>query len=438
MKKILVLGVGAQGSTAARKLDAEPEVGEIICADYDQKAVDTLVSQLTKAKGAFVDAHDLDSIVKAAEGVDLILNGLPLECTQNVLDAALIVKANYQDYAGTTALGQMWEESELGKAAIAAGDEPAFEDPDTLNWYRSIRAMFEIYGPKFKEIGKLAIFGTGSAPGLICAATKYALRYLDKCDTIYNFVWEGAIAKRFQPFWWSPITALTDMSEMALAFEEGKLINTPAFGRPITRQYPYMESRITFREHCHDEPLQYSFNADTHFKGCKNAYFKYAGAGMDFCQPLYEAGLLSHEEEDFNGQKIVPFDFVLSHLPHAPKYEDEIKSFVDEGMALDSGCMVIEAYGRKNDEGVLVEVHVNAPGFVESFERAKMTGEMYLTGQGGYLFSKLFINDKFGDSTGVISSDMLTDEQVDEYFNYAADLGITLDTKIKKTWEIVE
>ena len=90
------------------------------------------------------------------------------------------------------------------------------------------------------------------------------------------------------------------------------------------------------------------------------------------------------------------------------------------------------------DEGVLVEVHVNAPGFVESFERAKMTGEMYLTGQGGYLFSKLFINDKFGDSTGVISSDMLTDEQVDEYFKYAEELGITLDTKIKKTWEIVE
>ena len=105
MKKILVLGVGAQGSTAARKLDAEPEVGEIICADYDQEAVDTLVAQLAKARGVFVDAHDLDSIVKAAEGVDLILNGLPLECTQNVLDAALIVKANSSTvlwWTGTT------------------------------------------------------------------------------------------------------------------------------------------------------------------------------------------------------------------------------------------------------------------------------------------------------------------------------------------------
>lgn len=434
MKKILVLGVGAQGSAAAKKLDEEPNVSEIVCADCDQGAVDNIVSQLTKAKGVVVDAHDLDSIVKAAEGVDLILNGLPLECTQNVLDAALKVKANYQDYAGTVSLDKLWMESEF----FDPDNEPAFEDPATLGWWRSIKAMYYIYGPKFEAIDRLALFGTGSAPGLICAATKYAMRYLDSCETIYNFVWEGAIAKRFQPFWWSPVTALTDMSEMAVAFEEGKLKNTPAFGRPITRKYPEMPERITFREHCHDEPLQYSFNAEEHFKGCRNAYFKYAGAGMDFAQPLYEAGLLSHEEEDFNGQKIVPFDFVLMHLPHAPKYYDEIKSFVDEGMALDSGCMVIEAYGRKDDEGVLVEVHVNAPGFVESFEKAGLTGEMYLTGQGGYMFSRLFIDDVFKGQSGVISSDMLSDSQVDRYFEYAAELDITLETRIKKTWEIVE
>jgi len=434
MKKILILGVGAQGSAAARRLNEESEVAEIICADCDKAAVDDVVSQLTKAKGALVDAHDLDSIIEAAQGVDLILNGLPLECTQNVLDAALAVKADYQDYAGTTSLDKMWVESDL----YDPENEPKFEDPATLGWWRSIRAMYDIYGPRFEEIGKLALFGTGSAPGLICCATRYAMRYLDSCETIYNFVWEGAIAKRFQPFWWSPVTALTDMSEMAVAFEGGVLKNTPAFGRPITRQYSYMPERITFKEHCHDEPLQYSFNADSHFKGCRNAYFKYAGAGMDFAQPLYEAGLLSRKEEEINGQKIAPFDLVLAHLPHAPKSYDEIKSFVDEGMAMDSGCMVIEAYGCKDNEDVLVEVHVEAPGFVESFEKAGMTGEMYLTGQGGYLFSKLFINDILEGECGVISSDMLTDDQIDRYFEYAAELDIGLDTIIKKKWEIME
>ncbi len=432
MKKVLVLGVGAQGSTAARKLDAEPDVSEVICADYDLKAVESIVSRLKKGRGVQVDANDLDSIIEAAEGVFLILNGLPLECTQNVLDAALAVGANYQDYAGTTSLDKMWEESEIGKAAIEAGDEPEFEDEETVGWYRSIRAMHEIYGPKFEEIGKLAIFGTGSAPGLICAASRRAVRELDECDTIYNFVWEGAIAKRFQPFWWSPVTALTDMSQMAVAFEDGRLINTPAFGREITRQYQYMDRQITFMEHCHDEPLQYSFSADSHFKGCKNVYFKYAGAGMDFAKPLYHAGLLSREAKDYNGHEIVPFDYILSFIPPAPKYEDEIRAFVEEGLEVDSGCMVIEAYGRRGGKDTLVEVHVNAPGFVESFELAKMTGEMYLTGQGGYLFSKMFVNGDFEGMKGLIASDMLTDEQVDIYFKYAEELGITLDIQVKQ------
>ena len=428
MKKILVLGVGAQGSAAAKRLDKEPNVGEIICADYDMKAVENVVSSITKGRGVQVDAHNKDSIVAAAQGVDLILNGLPLECTKNVLDAALEVKANYQDYAGTTQLADVWLQSELSKKE---DNTLQFEEKYTTEWYYSFKAMYEVYVPKFEAIDRLALFGTGSAPGLICAATRNAMKYLDTCDTIYNIVWEGVIAKRFLPFWWSPVTALTDMSEMAVAFKDGKLINTPAFGLPMKRQYDYMDEPVTFCEHCHDEPLQYAFNAEKYFKGCKNAYFKYAGAGMDFARPLYQAGMLSREEIEYKGHKMIPFEYALSYIPPAPKYKEEIKEIIDEGLVCDSGCMVIEAYGKKDDKDVLVETHVFAPGLVESYEKAGITAEMYLTGQGGYLFSKLFVNDLF-DQKGFISSDMLSMEQVDKYFEYAAELGITLDTVVKE------
>ncbi|MEG0663433.1 MAG: saccharopine dehydrogenase NADP-binding domain-containing protein, partial [Anaerovoracaceae bacterium] len=218
-KKILVLGVGAQGSAAAKRLDKEDGVAEIICADYDKKAVDELVKTLTKARGVTVDAHDKASIVAAAEGVDLILNALPLECTKNVLEAAIQVKANYQDYAGTTSLHE--------------------------DWVENYRIQLEEYGPRFAEIGRLAIIGTGSAPGLICAATRHTMRYLDTCDTIYNIVWEGVSPKRFLPFWWSPVTALHDMSEEGYAMIDGELVRTPAYGLPIQRQYDYMDREIT-------------------------------------------------------------------------------------------------------------------------------------------------------------------------------------------------
>ncbi len=430
MKKVLVLGVGAQGSAAAKRLDLEPNVEEVICADYDPKAVENIVGQLKKGRGVQVDAHDKDSIVAAAQGVDLILNGLPLECTKNVLDAALEVKANYQDYASTINMENVWRESEEAKTDKDIRGEK-ITAPGTQKWFDSLKAQFEIYGPKFEAIDRLAIVGTGSAPGLICCATRNAMKYLDKCDTIYNFVWEGAIAERFQPFWWSPVTALTDMSEAGIAFENGQFVNTPAFGNPVKRQYDYMDEEITFMEHSHDEPLHYGFNAEKYFKGCQNAYFKYAGAGMDFAKPLSEAGLLSREEKDFNGSKVVPFDFILSHIPPAPKYREEIQEIIDEGLKKDAGCMVVEAYGQKDGKDVLIETHVSAPGFVDSFEKAGITAEMYLTGQGGFLFSKMFVNDKF-DQKGLISSDMLSFDQVDTYFDYAAELEITLDTVVKE------
>jgi saccharopine dehydrogenase-like NADP-dependent oxidoreductase len=221
------------------------------------------------------------------------------------------------------------------------------------------------------------------------------------------------------------------MSEKGYAYENGKLVRLEAFDHPITRQYEGMEKEIVFVEHCHDEPIHYSFNAEKYFKGAKNAYFKYAGAGVDFAKPLYRAGLLSHQKEVVGDVELAPFDLVLKHLPPAPKFREEIQEILDEGLISDTGCMVIEAYGKKDGKDVLVETHVNAPGLVESFELAGITAEMYLTGQGGFLFSKLFLNDQF-DQRGLISSDMLSMEQVDTYFEYAKELGITLETTVKE------
>ena len=407
--KILVLGTGAQGTTVAKRLDEEPGVSSIICADYNTEAVNELTGILTKAKGMKCDAYNVDEIINCAQGVDLFVNALPLEFGKNVLDAALAVKANYQDFSSTT----------------------AFDEDVNIGWIRGMKYQFEVYSPKFEEIGRLAIIGTGSAPGVICCATRDAMKYLDTCDTIYNFVWEGVKANRFQPFWWSPETAIQDMSEPAYTYENGELFVRPPFEDPVKRKYDYMDHEVTFLNHCHDEPVQYALNADKYFKGCKNAYFKYAGTGMDFAEPLYRAGLFDHEEREIKSRKVVPFDVIVESIPKPPKFEEEIREIIEEGMEADDGCMVVEAYGKKDGKDILVENHVFAPGIVEAFERAKMTGEMYLTGQGGYLFSKMFINGDF-DQCGLISSDMLSFEQVDRYFEYAAELGIRLETTVKE------
>lgn len=404
-KKVLVLGVGAQGTAAAKRLERDDNVAELICAGRSQDQVDHLVQGMSKGSGIVLDAQDRSAVVNAAIGVDLIVNALPLEHTANVLEAALESESNYQDYAGTVSL-----------------------HPD---WVENFRIQLRDYSPRFEKIGKLALIGTGSAPGLICVATRDAMRYLDTCDTIYNFVWEGVRPKRFLPFWWSPETALHDMSERGYAVIDGELVRTPAYEMEVKRQYKHMDEEITFVEHCHDEPIQYYFNREEYFKGCKNVYFKYAGDGVDFCKPLYRAGLLSHNKEKVGSNLIAPFDVVLKHVPPAPRWAEDIEEILEEGLICDSGCMAIEAYGEKDGKKVLVETQVSAPGLAESFRREGISAEMYLTGQGGYLFSRLFLEGKL-DQTGLILSDMLTMDQVDDYFKYAKELDITLSTRVRE------
>jgi len=408
MKKILVLGVGAQGSTTVQRLDEEPSVGEIVCADCDEKAVSEIVGIAKKARGVKVDASSFEDIVRAARGSDLIVNALPVELGKNVLEAAIEVKANYQDFAICT--------------NILEGD------PDDT-WVEGIEIMFSDYGKRFAEIDRTAIIGTGSAPGLMCVITRRLMRELDACDTINNFVYEGVVAKRFLPFWWSPRVALSDMSFMGYAYENGEIIKTIPFSRPLVRKFPELGGiEAEFAEHAHEEPVQMGLNADEFFKGAKNIYFKYGGAGVDFCKPLYRAGLLSKKEEIIDGKPVVPFDVVLAHLPPAPKSRAEIKEIIDEGLVSDTGAFVAEAFGQKGGKDVMVSAHVSAPSLVDSFNRSGLTAEMYLTGQCGFLFTKMLLEGKF-TRRGLISSDMLTDEQVDYYLACAAKYDITCTIK---------
>lgn len=405
MKKIMVCGCGVQGSTIARKLDEEANVSEIICADYYLEAAQELCKLVKKGIAVQVDASNVEEIVKAAQGCDLIINVMPLDFGVNVLEAAIRVNAHYQDLA-------------------ACENVVECENPRD-NWIRGIEYMYREYGRRFAENGKTAIIGTGSAPGLMCVLARRAVRELDECDTINMLVYEGVESKRFLPFWWSPLVALSDMKEDGYAFEDGKHIRTAPFSRPIKRRWAEMNGReVIMVEHAHDEPVYIGFNSKKFFKNCKNAYFKYGGIGVDFTIPLYRAGLLSKEEVEINGCRVSPFDLILAHIPQAPRTPEEIKEIIDEGLIADEGALVCEAYGKKSGKDIMIDLHLQAPGLVDSYERAKMSAEMYLTGQGAFLFTKLFLEDAY-DQKGLISSDMLSDAQVDRYLEWAKELDIT-------------
>ncbi len=400
MKRLLILGAGAQGSTVAKRMNEEANVSEIICADYDEKAVVEMEKNLDKARALQLDATRVENVVQAARGVDLVVNALPISFASRIIDAALQAGTNYQDFA--------------------AGEE------EGVDYVEGIREMFTVKDRQFREAGLTALIGTGSAPGLVNVITRDTTEKLDRCESIQIYVYEGVKAKRFLPFWWSPEVAYADMNDTAYAYEDGKIIETEPYSRPVWFKFRGFDEEVRMVEHCHDEPVTMGLLADKYLKGARQVWFKYGGFGVEFAEPLYRMGLLSDQPIEFKGSTFVPRDLVLHLTPAAPKYEDEIREIMEEGLESDTGAMLIRVTGEKDGKPVQIDNYVNAPSCAEAFQKSGLTGETYLTGQCGALFTKMFVNDVI-QQKGLFPPEALESEQRSYYLAEAAKLDITVD-----------
>ena len=405
MKKLLLLGAGAQGSTVAKRMNEELNVSEIICADYDEDAVREMERTLEKATALKLDATRVENIVEAAQGVDLMINALPILLSPNALEAALEAGVNYQDFAAAE-----------------------FED---LDFDKGIELLLTEWSDKFAAKGLSALMSTGSAPGLANVITRETVERMDTCDTIQIHVYEGVWAKRFLPFWWSPEVAFGDMSCPAYCYEDGEMKETEPFSGAMWMKFRGIDRKIRTVEHAHDEPVTMGLLADKYLKGAKNIYFKYGGFGVEFAEPLYRMGLLSQDPMDVKGTSIVPMDLALALTPPAPKYPEEIRAILEEGLECEEGAFLVRVDGEKDGKPVRIDNYVNAPGVAEAFEKAGLTAETYLTGQCGALFTKMFVNDKIYQK-GLFPPEVFDDEQRDYYLNEAAKLDITVDQIVEK------
>ena len=403
MKKVIVLGVGAQGSTIAKRLQEEPNIEELIVADYDQKAIDTLEKELSKAKAVHVNAKNIDEIVKAAEGCELIVNGLAPDFNMTVMDAALKVKAHYMD--------------------MASGP---------VNDLGFIEAVERQLGrnQEFVDAGLAALTNTGSAPGLANILTREACDHFDSVETISIFVYDAVWSKKFIPFWWSPETAFGDMAAEPVIFENSKFKRVPPFNNPQETEFKGLGPRLMV-DHEHEEPVTMGLLADKYLKGVKNVYFRYGGPGCDLAKYFYDMGLLSEEPIDIDGQEYIPMKLISKLTPPAPKYKDEIKAVLDEGMISEEGSFLVRVEGVKEGAQLVIDTYGNGPGLTEAFQKAGITHESYFTGQCAFLFTKMFVNDKIG-LTGVFPPEAFEPDMRAYYLKEAAKLDISIDQIVEK------
>jgi len=403
MRKIMVMGTGAQGSTIARRMQEEPSVEEIVCADYDTRAARELEKSLSKAKAVKVDARNVADVVAAAKGSGLIVNGLPPEFNMRVMDAALEANACYQD---------------LASGPVGDGDFVA-----------AVRRQLG-RDPEFKAAGLSALTNTGSAPGVANVVTREAVDKFDSVETIAILVYEGVWTRRFVPFWWSPDTAFGDMAAEPIIYENGAFKSVAPFNDPVMVDFRGLGKRRMY-DHEHEEPVTMGLLADEHLKGVKNVSFRYGGPACELAKSLNDMGLLSRQPVEVDGAQVVPMHLISKLTPPAPKYREEIQEVIDEGLELEEGAFLVRVEGEKGGEDLRIDSYVNVPGLRESFEKAGVSHESYFTGGGASLFTKMFVNGRI-DRKGVFPPEALGADARAYFLKELAELDITVDEIVQR------
>ena len=164
MKKIVLLGVGAQGAPGASVLARLDIAEEIVLADGNEELLDRVCAKIASPRitPRVVNAADVENLTEVFRGADAVINLINPMFNQCVMRACLAAHAHYVD----TSIGETMD------LDLTAND-------NTIS--RLLLGKELPFSREFKEAGLSCVIGCGSSPGL----TNIVGRYLcDKLDTV--------------------------------------------------------------------------------------------------------------------------------------------------------------------------------------------------------------------------------------------------------------
>ena len=293
MGKALIIGCGGVASVAVHKCCQNSGVFEEICiASRTKSKCDALKEKLqgttsTKITTAQVDANDVDALIALINEVkpDVVLNlALPYQ-DLTIMDACLATKTHYVDTAN-------------------------YEPEDTAKFEYSWQWA---YKKKFEDAGLTALLGCGFDPGVTQAYCAYAAKHeFDTIDTIDILDCNGgdhgyAFATNF-----NPEINLREVSAPGSYMENGKWVEIPAMS--IKREYNFDQVGQKDMYLLHHEEIESLAKNIPEAKRIR-FFMTFGQSYLDHMRCLEDVGMLSTTPINFNGQEIVPIQFLKALLP---------------------------------------------------------------------------------------------------------------------------
>lgn len=293
MGKVLIIGAGGVGTVVANKVAQNNSVfTKIMLASRTKSKCDDIAADVKKRTGvtiktARVDADNVPELVALMNEFkpEIVINvALPYQ-DLTIMDACLEAGVNYLDTAN-----------------YEPKDEAKFE----YKWQWA-------YKERFENAGLTAILGCGFDPGVTSIFTAYAakhhfdeMHYLDIVDC--NAGDHGkAFATNF-----NPEINIREVTQKGKYWENGEWIETEPheIHKPLT--YPEIgpkESYVIYHEEL--ESLVKNFPT------LKRARFwmTFGQEYLTHLRVIQNIGMARIDEVEYNGQKIVPIQFLKAVLP---------------------------------------------------------------------------------------------------------------------------
>lgn len=312
MGKVLIIGCGGVAGVAIQKCAQNSEVFNEICiASRTVSKCDAMKARLegkTKAviTTAKVDADKVDELVALINEVkpDVVLNlALPYQ-DLTIMDACLQTKVHYVDTANYEC--EDTNNPEWRAIYEKRCHEKGFTAYFDYSWQWAYRKRFE-------EAGITGLLGTGFDPGVTSVFTAYALKhYFDEIHTIDILDCNGG--DHGYPFAtnFNPEINLREVSANGSYWEDGHWVETRPMEIHRTYNFDGVGEKDMYLLH-HEEIESLAQN----IPGVRRIRFfmTFGQSYLTHMRCLENVGMLGTEPVDYNGQQIVPIQFLRALLP---------------------------------------------------------------------------------------------------------------------------
>ena len=300
MRKVVLLGAGAQGAPGASVLARLQLAEEIVLADSNEELLSRVCAKIASPliTPRVVNANDVSNLTEAFQNADVVINLINPMFNQHVMRACLNAHAHYVD----TSIGETMD------LDLTASD-------NTVS--RLLLGKELPFANEFKKAGLSCVIGCGSSPGLTNIVGRYLCDKMDTLDSVkFSFGRRSLIPENPDTPWaptWAPARALWGYSVKPYVYKNGVFEEMPRYSGYEEVSFHEPVGSIPLTYHHHPEQLSFPYFYKKPLSYCD---FKFhidpkvrAFISAGFADPATRV--------DIAGQKVCPRD-VLVQLAKQP------------------------------------------------------------------------------------------------------------------------